>query len=175
MITKEWKGFGVVVVLVSVLAASVIPLVMASPPPSPGPNVAQISCTVTTATITVNVDPSYVDYDVVGTGKNKSSGTIYANNTGTVSEDFTIRGDNATGGDGPTTWVLADSVDTDQYKHAFTPDGGTETTLATEEKPLANDVAAEGTQTFILTLYTPNVITDPGYYSTEVMVIATEA
>jgi hypothetical protein len=172
MIKDEWKGIGVVVVLVSLLAAAVVPFVMAQPE-------AEIQCSVTTSSIAVSVDNPFIDYEVVGTGSSKSSDNITATNDGNVAENFTIRGSDAVPQGGGTNWTLASTTDTDQYRHTFTgaPTPPPETNLDTTPTLLASDVpATTGTKTFKLTLYTPTEITTTeATFDTTVTIVASEA
>jgi hypothetical protein len=163
MITKEWKGIGVVVVLVSLLAAAVVPFVMA----------AEIQCTVTTGIYSVTLDRTTVNYGAMVAEDEKvdPNGANYANNSGTLTEDIMIRGEDAEGpGATPARWTLGNEPGVNIYTHTF--NAGTETSLTTDDQPLAEDVLAGQEVGFTLKLYTPTTIDTNGDYSFSVYVVA---
>jgi hypothetical protein len=168
MMKVEWKGIGVVVVLVSLLAAAVIPLVMAAE----GPGV--IHCTVTTGVYSVTLDRTSVAYGQMEEYDEKEDplGTNYANNSGTLPEDLMIRGEDAEGPEQTPqpTWTLGTEPGVDIYTHTF--NAGTETSLTTDDQTLAEDVIAGQKVGFTLKLYTPTSIGTNGDYSFSVYVVA---
>ncbi len=134
---------------------------------------ATVTCTVTPELISVTVNPTGVDYGILGNSANATSGVITATNNGNVAEDFDIRGANATSG--TDTWTLAGSVGADQYMHEFGlgSSPSTFTALATSGQDLANNIAASvGTQDFKLKIWTPSSSTGSGQYNTDVTVLA---
>jgi hypothetical protein len=85
--------------------------------------------------------------------------TQTATNNGNVAEDFNISSSNATGG---TAWTIsAVAIGSDQYKHSFSTDGGSNyTAMTTGYTALATNKAASGTQNFDLKIETPSSSTD---------------
>jgi hypothetical protein len=160
-------------VVASLIAACVVPLVMAD-------TFAEIYCSVTTSSISVYVDNTDIEYGVIGTGSSKSSDNITATNGGNVPENFTIRGANAVPQGGGMNWTLANTTAKDQYRHTFKeaiPSPPPETNLLSTPTLLASNVATDGgTKTFKLTLYTPTEITTTETtFDTTVTIVASEA
>jgi len=155
---------GLVVVVASLLAVFVMPMVMAA-------GEEQIACTVTAGMYSVDLTRNVVDYGVMVVNENSSDpdGAINATNIGGVTEDLLIRGTNATTEGGE--WALADTIGTDQYRHTFNT--GTEHNLTLANQMLVNDLIADGVQEFTLKLYAPSSITTTGDYETTVIVVAT--
>lgn len=128
------------------------PLLMAA-------NTASVTATVTAQNIALTVADGTVAYGILAV--NSSAGTNPADiqtvtNTGNVSEDFTIKGQNSA------TWTLdSTNVTADHYTHKFcvatcgTPPTNY-TALTTNYATLgAGNVSPAGTQTFDLYLTTP--------------------
>jgi hypothetical protein len=170
MIKDEWKGIGVVVVLVSLLAAAVVPFVMASTD-------VPITCTVTAGTYSVSLDRSEVNYGSMaeGTSKVDPDGAINATNDAGMTQDLLIRGTNATNDFyiPAATWTLAEAPGVDVYKHTYNTSGGEQNLSASDNNMLANDLADGYSQEFTLKLYTPTTITQTGTYNVDVYVVAT--
>ncbi len=132
-----------------------------------------VAATVTPQNISVTVTDGTVAYGTVdlSSSKDTTSGglndTQTATNDGNVAEDFNIESTNATGG---TTWTLAGTIGSNQYKHSFcntgsgSPDpcdtGPTWTAMTTSYQALTTNVAASSTGKFDLKLDTPSSSTD---------------
>lgn len=98
-----------------------------------------------------------------------------AKNTGTVSEDFYIKGAEATFG-GETTWALAATVTANQYVHQFTTDSGSSfTDMSTANTSLSSGVATGGTTTFHAEIAMPTSTTGTSQRTTSVTITAVEA
>jgi hypothetical protein len=169
MMKNEWKGIGVVVVLVSLLAATVIPFVMAQEDEK------EIVCNVTTGYYSVTLDRDHVEYGFMEeyAEKEDPAGTINATNNGGIPEDLLIHGSHATGpaGTPAPTWNLGSAPGTNIYKHTFNVTD--ETSLIEASQTLKEDVTAGQKVGFALKLYTPTSIGYPGAYSFSVYVVAT--
>jgi len=162
---EELRKIGlVVVVIASLVAASVIPLAMAYTASQ------TISCTVTAGSYSVSLNRTSVGYGQMAEGGNMTDpqGAINATNDGGISEDLYIRGANATG---PGLWTLADTPGIDQYRHTFNI-SGTEQNLTTVNKLLADNVPNGASREFTLKIYVPTTINNIGIYTTDVTVVA---
>jgi hypothetical protein len=165
MMKNTWKGIGVVVVLTSLLAAAVIPLVMAD-------TEVPITCTVTAGVYSVSLNRYTVNYGTMAedTSKEDPQGAINATNDAGMTQDLYIKGTKATYS--AYEWVLNDTPGEDQYKHTF--DNGTdEQSLSTSNKMLADNLNDGYSTEFTLKLYTPTTITAAGTYNVDVYVVAT--
>jgi hypothetical protein len=167
--------------IISVLMASAFMPVLAA-------DTGTVNATVTGQVISVSVSPSSFDYGVVPfstsntTVSQKDIGTtglntgLTATNDGNVAEDLKIQGADATGGS--TNWALVSSLGAtvNQYVHAF--NAGTTlsspTALTTGLQSLgAGNVAASGSQAFVLQITMPLSGSDPAQHSTTTTVVAT--
>lgn len=121
---------------------------------------ATVTATVTVQNVSVSVGDGSVAYGTLSTSTSKdtTSGGVddsqTATNDGNITEVINIRGADTS------TWTLAGSVGTDQYKHEFcktTCDSSpTWTALTTSYQTLSSSVAAAGTQVFDLKITTPS-------------------
>lgn len=122
---------------------------------------ANITATWTTgSTISVVVVDGTVSYGTVALGASEDTTASglndiqHAVNNGTGTQNFNIKGQNATGGG--CTWTLASSAGSDQYVHEFSTNGGTDwVALTTSYRLLASGVAVNGTQDFDLRITLP--------------------
>ncbi|MFC2072422.1 hypothetical protein ACFLUU_06950 [Chloroflexota bacterium] len=139
-----------------------------------------VSATVTASLISVTVTPGTVAYGVLATGGSANTTTEglgqtqTANNTGTVSENFTIKSSDALGG---TAWTLAaDTGALDEFTHEFsTNDGSSWTNLTDTYDTLAGSIAAGDNQTFDLRIGIPTTVTDYAEHTITVTVLATQS
>jgi hypothetical protein len=120
------------------------------------------------ANISVSVSDGVVTYGIMpeNTSKSTLSGELNdmqtATNNGDVTENFNIKGMDATGGG--CTWTLAASNGSDQYVHQFCNDTDLDcsspptnyTALTTSYQTLDTGIAVSGTVDFQLRLTTPN-------------------
>ncbi|MCK4592112.1 hypothetical protein KAT63_01570 [Candidatus Parcubacteria bacterium] len=147
----------------------------------------EVECTVTPKLVSIGVSPPSVGYGFVDVPSTDNIPTtpssdpiIAATNSGNVDEDFTIRGDDATGTS--ITWTIVDgSPGTYDYNHKFldcgndsgcsSPAAANNLTKTTES--LAEDVSAGSSEYFKLKLSTPTETgNDTSQHSTSVTVIA---
>jgi len=79
-----------------------------------------IQAIVNTQIVSIEVDPTTpIDYGTLGYGEYSApSHEITVTNNGTVSEDFEIRGEEATDGQGHT-WTLSQGIGYDIYSHLY--------------------------------------------------------
>ncbi len=143
-------------------------------------NTGGVCCTVTTKIISVTVDTSSYDYGVTGLNQSKQSAEITATNNGNITENFNIRGANATISGG-TPWTLSTSgVGADQYMHKFgLPTYTTFTALSTDNQQMVTGVetatgASLGQRKFKLELWTPTSTSSQGQFSSMVTVQAVD-
>ncbi len=132
-----------------------------------------VAATVTPQNISVAVTDGTIAYgtlDLSTTQATTSGGlndTQVATNDGNVAEDFNIKSSDATGG---TTWTLAGSIGSNQYKHSFctagsgSPDpcdtGPTYTAMTTSYQSLGTNIAGSGTKRFDTKLDVPSSTSD---------------
>jgi len=84
----------------------------------------EVTYTTAPPAVSISVTPTEYDFGVVALNTIASTGTggyFNVTNDGTATEDFTIRGSNAT--DGSNVWVLASTNGADQYKLEYSKDG----------------------------------------------------
>lgn len=152
-------------------------------------NEASVTATVTAKNISVSVGPTSVAYGPLALSATNasrttaSSSTITATNDGNVTENFDIRGSDATGS--TVNWTLNSSpattgtVGTNQYVHRFDEgatftDGEAAALDSVAYKDLKNGIATSGTAQFVLQMNMPTSTTDFSQHSTTVTVLATE-
>ena len=138
-----------------------------------------VSATLVAVEITTDGTVTYGTLDLSAT-KNTLSGelndTQTAKNTGTVDEIFKIKSTDATSGG--TNWVLAATIDADQFKHEFSIDStfpGTAMTPKDTYFTLAASIAPNGEQSFDLQITMPSSATDYQQHDITVTVLAEEA
>ena len=130
-----------------------------------GATTATVAATVTAQNVSVTVSSGTVTYgtlslsasqDTTASGVNQ---TQTATNNGNVAEDLNILSSNATGGTG---WTISGAaIGSDQYKHSFSINSGSNyTAMTTSYGTLATNIAASGTQNFDLKIDTPSSSTD---------------
>ena len=133
---------------------------------------ADVTATVTPRLISVSVDPTSVDYGVMGTSEDQVSPTITVTNDGNDVEDITITGSDSTN------WTLSDTVGSETFVHkayAGTPWPGGDTgavTLTTSPQTFIEDMATTS-QDCLLKIYTPSSTTVTAQQSTTVTLTAT--
>lgn len=136
-----------------------------------------LTATVTPGTVSVTLSTTTVAYGTValstddGTRSTATSGNITATNNGTVSEDFYIKGADATG---TVTWTLQTDGSlsaVNEYIHQF---NSTDLTLANQSLQ-AGVAASGGTNIFTTTMVMPITASDSSAHSTTVTVTAVEA
>lgn len=139
---------------------------------------ATVGATVTVQNVSVSVADGTVTYGTLGlnaTADTNPADLQTATNDGNVTEQFNIKGMNATGS--TQTWTLAATAGSAQYIHGFcvatcgTPPTNY-TALTTSYQTLAASVAASGTQTFDLYINTPTATTDYTTHTADVTVQA---
>ena len=158
----------------------VVILAIGLAPPAFAAQEVGITCTVTPQSVSVTVNTTSIAYGVVDVSQTSSE--IVATNNGNAAENFNIKGANATGSGGDTTWTLSTAVGANQYMHEFAkptyPTAGTHTnwtSLTTTYQPLAASIAPSGTQLFKLQIWTPSSTTGYGQCSTTVTIQAVAA
>ncbi len=136
------------------------------------------------ANVSVSVSDGIVAYGTMAENTSKSTldltDTQTATNDGDVTEDFNIKGQDATGGG--CTWTLASTNGSDQYVHEFCNDTDLDcsspptnyTALTTSYQVLDTGIAASGTVDFQLYLTTPNPSSCYGEQSVDVTVQAVQ-
>lgn len=133
---------------------------------------ATVTATVTPEQISVSVNPSTVDYGVVGLGTTDnvpSPAYFTATNNGAVLEDFAIRGANTTD------WALVTTApESDEYRHWFSNDTTYTALQVTVAEALEDSVAISGTVDVYLKLDTPEFTTTFDQQSAAVTVVAME-
>ncbi len=152
-----------------------------------------VSATVSTKLISIEItSDGEVAYGALGINASQNTVTLTdtqtAANNGNVTEDFNIKGANAT--DSVTTWILAATAGVTDYTHKFSKDSGSNWTPLTTPSyqtlatgisggttyvPADDDYSGGGAQDFDLEINTPTA--EPathGEYSTTVTVQATE-
>lgn len=144
---------------------------------------ASVGATVTVQNISVSVADGTVAYGTLGLNATASTRSPVdlqtATNNGNVTENFNIKGMDATGS--TQTWTLAATAGSAQYIHGFctatcaTPPTSY-TALTTSYAALgAGAVAVSGTQTFDLYINTPTATTDYTVHTVDVTVQAVAA
>lgn len=130
---------------------------------------ASLTMTITPGTVSVVVSAASFDYGAVPLGSAKTSTNFVATNNGNVTEDFLIKGSNATYNEAPgeanrcpnvnvqdvCVWSLSNSPGADAYRYTYTPAGGSETNLSSSNQTLASNVIAGAASSFNLKFYTP--------------------
>lgn len=128
-----------------------------------------VTATVTPRLISVSVDPTSVDYGIMGTGEDQVSGTITVTNDGNDVEDITITGSNATN------WTLGGAVGSEIFVHkadvGATFVEGEAVTLTTSPQSFIDDMAV-GSQSMVLKIYTPDSTAVTAQQSTTVTLTA---
>ena len=141
----------------------------------------------TPVTVSVSVSDGVVEYDIMPANTSKSTlpGELNdmqtATNDGDVTENFNIKGQDATGGG--CTWTLASSNGSDQYVHQFCNDTDLDcsspptnyTALTTSYQPLDTGIAVSGTVDFQLRIITPNPSSCYGQQSVNVTIQAVQS
>lgn len=156
------------------LGVGLLALVILIAKPALAADTAGVSATVTPKLISVSVSPGSVAYGTVDLDTEVAptgDPTINATNDGNVTENFNIRGTDATFG--ANTWTLSGSSNgPDQYMHKrglleFAP-------FTTSYSTLALLVQAGGGTEFKLRLLTPTTTSAYGEYATTITIQATE-
>jgi len=138
------------------------------------------------ANVSVSVSDGVIEYEIMPANTSKSTlpGELNdmqtATNDGNVTENFNIKGQDATGGG--CTWTLASSNGSDQYVHQFCNDTNLDcsspptnyTALTTSYQPLDTGIAVSGTVDFQLRIITPNPSTCYGEQSVNVTIQAVQ-
>jgi hypothetical protein len=138
------------------------------------------------AVVSVSVSDGVVTYDIMpeNTSKSTLSGELNdmqtATNDGNVTENFNIKGQDATGGG--CTWTLASSNGSNQYVHQFCNDTDLDcsspptnyTALTTSYQTLDTGITASGEVDFQLRLTTPNPSSCYGQQSVDVTIQAVQ-
>jgi len=138
------------------------------------------------ANVSVSVSDGVVEYGAMPANTSKSTlpGELNdmqtATNDGNVTENFNIKGQDATGGG--CTWTLASSNGSDQYVHQFCNDTDFDcsspptnyTALTTSYQPLDTGIAVSGTVDFQLRITTPNLSSCYGEQSVNVTIQAVQ-
>jgi hypothetical protein len=159
---------------------AILAMALAVPALADNENEEEITCTVTPGpVVSVTVFPTSVDYGIVDLGSSATSVEITATNNGSDTENFQIKGADATGGVGDTAWTLSDAVSENQYMHEFAkptyPAEGSHagwTALTTTYQELATGIPAGGTQRFKLQIWLPTSTTGYSERSTTVIILA---
>jgi len=147
-------------------------------------NTAVVGATVTVQNISLTVTAnSTISYGTLAIGATKGTNasdlntTPIVQNNGNVTEDFAIKGQDATGS--TQTWTLATTAGSAQYYHKFctatcnTPPTNY-TALTTNNQTLATSKATSATQSFDLYLGTPTSgVTDYTSHAVDVTLTAT--
>ena len=142
--------------------------------------------TATAAVVSVSVSDGVVSYGIMPTNTSKSTlpGELNdmqtATNDGNVTENFNIKGQDATGGG--CTWTLASTNGTDQYVHQFCNDTDYDctlpptnyTALTTTYQSLKTGVSVNGTVQIQFRLITPTQSTCFGQQSVNITILAVE-
>jgi len=138
-----------------------------------------VGATVTVQNISVTVTDGAVAYGALALNATSSTRSPVdlqsAVNNGNVTEQFNVKGMNATGS--TQTWTLAATAGSAQYIHGFCTSGCTApptgyTALTTSYATLAASVAATATSTFDLYINTPTATTDYTVHTADVTVQA---
>lgn len=138
-----------------------------------------VGATVTVQNVSVSVTDGTVAYGSMALNATASTRSPVdlqtATNNGNVTEQFNIKGMDATGS--TQTWVLAATAGSAQYIHGFcvatcTTPPTSYTALTTSYATLAASVVASGTQTFDLYINTPTATTDYTQHTADVTVQA---
>lgn len=141
---------------------------------------------VTTVTISVSVSDGVVSYGIMPANTSKSTlpGELNdmqtATNNGDVTENFNIKGQDASGGG--CTWTLAGTAGNNQYIHQFCNDTDLDctspptnyTALTTNYQALDTGIVVSGTVDFQLRLTTPNPSSCYGQQLVEVTIQAVQ-
>jgi hypothetical protein len=107
----------------------------------------EVSLSVSDGTVAYGILALEASQDTTGDGLND---TQTVTNTGNVTADFTINGQNSS------PWTLAGSIGADQYMHQFSIDDGTAwTALTTSPQSLSSGVAPDGTTDLDLKITLP--------------------
>jgi len=147
-------------------------------------NTAVVGATVTVQNISLTISSnSTITYGTLALSATKGTNaadlntTPVATNNGNVTEDFAIKGQNATGSS--QTWTLATTAGSAQYYHKFctatcnTPPTNF-TALTTNNQTLVTSKAVNATQSFDLYLGTPTSgVTDYTSHAVDVTLTAT--
>jgi hypothetical protein len=124
-----------------------------------------ISATVSGQSVSMTVSPTSIDYGTVPFETSRTSlaapggpVTFVATNTGNVTEDFLVRGTNATGSG--FTWTLdsgpiACPNNLNQFRHSVTPASQSSVFLTTADDTLSGNIAASGNKSFTSEIYMP--------------------
>lgn len=124
-----------------------------------------VSCTVSAVLVSVTVTDGSIAYGTLGLGANITTialaDTQTATNNGTVAEDFNIKSSNATR-IGGTDWTLVTtSPGSNQFKHEFSINSGSNWTAMTNSyASLKTNVASNSSQTFDLRITMPGSTSD---------------
>ncbi|HZX50165.1 MAG TPA: hypothetical protein VFE94_03410, partial [Candidatus Paceibacterota bacterium] len=129
------------------------------------------------AVISVVVVDGAVVYGTVATSKNTTSGDLNDGqdgvNNGDTTENFNIKGQNATGGG--CTWTLSDTAGSDTYVHEFSTNSGTDwLDLSTSYRQLVAGVSTSATQSFDLRITVPTPSSCFGSQTVDVTVQAVQ-
>ena len=140
---------------------------------------ATVGATVTVQNVSVSVSDGTIAYGTLGLNATASTRSPVdlqtATNNGNVTEQFNIKGMDATGS--TQAWTLAATAGSAQYIHGFcvatcTTVPTNYTALTTSYATLAASVAESGTQTFDLYINTPTATTDYTVHTVDVTVQA---
>jgi hypothetical protein len=141
----------------------------------------EVSATVTVQSISLTVSDGDVTYGALAASSTRDTTDDEADesqtvtNTGNVTEDFDIKGENVTVG---CTWTLASTEGDEQYFHKFCNNGTCDalpswTALTADYATLAEDKAVSGTQEFDLQIGVPSTTTCTDEATVTVTVLAT--
>jgi hypothetical protein len=124
-----------------------------------------VTCTVSAVLVSVTVAPGSVAYGTLALGANITTialnDTQTATNTGTVAEDFNIESSNATRGGGTDWTLMTGAPGSNQFKHEFSINAGSNWTAMTNSyASLKTNVASNSSQTFDLRITMPGSTTD---------------
>jgi len=136
-----------------------------------------IQAIVNTEIVSIEVDPTTpIDYGTLGyTEESSPSYEITVTNNGTVSEDFEIRGEDATDSQGHT-WTLSQNIGYDIYRHMYMESTATVYSyLGANYADMETGVPTSGTVTFQTKLQMPTGSSGMGQFSTYVHILATIA
>lgn len=172
------------------LGVGLLALVVLIAKPALAADTGAVSATVTPKNISVSVSPTSVSYGILALSASDASrttalsGTFTVSNDGNVTETFNIKGTNATGGGGDTTWTLNSSpaatgtVGANQYVHRYDEGAsftdGEAAALSTGYLLLKSGIAASGTANSVLQMNMPTSTTGNGLRTSTVTVQATE-
>lgn len=170
-ISKKKLLAGIIVLSLVGAAFATVPLLAA--------DTATVNATVTPKLVSVAVDVPSVAYGTVAVGEvnvaPSPDSVIKATNDGSVTEEFLIRGANATYD--LNTWTLVTTAPAaDAYNHKYglwTGTLGALVLLTTSNVSMATGVAPLGFKEFKLRISTPTSTSAYGQYSTSVTLVAT--